>query len=147
MEKLEGETGKDERATRAEKAKIEEELSSIQPILEAAQKAVQSIKQDHLNEIRSLKMPPDPIHDVLSGVLRVMGNTDASWASMKKFLGQTGIVQRILNFDSRQITEEIRAPIAALRRIQPRLRHVKLVDKGGRHFRTLYRFCRSSKDP
>ena len=75
VEKLEEATTRDEQATRQEKAKIEEELGQIQPILDAAKKAVGSIKQDHINEIRSLKMPPDPIHDVLSGVLRVMKTT------------------------------------------------------------------------
>ena len=59
-------------------------------------------------------MPPDPIHDVLSGVLRVMGNTDASWSSMKKFLAQPGVIERILNFDVRQISDEIRTDVEKL---------------------------------
>merc|ERR1719399_2343324 len=33
---------------------------------------------------------------------------------MKKFLGQTGIVQRILNFDPRQITPEVRGDVEKL---------------------------------
>eukprot|EP00971_Amphidinium_carterae_P142888 2830801-Amphidinium_carterae.1 len=59
-------------------------------------------------------MPPEPIHDVLNGVLRLMGrrsvcqsegcrlvvmvlvtrNYDSSWASMKKFLAGSGAIQR-----------------------------------------------------
>lgn len=31
-------------------------------------------------------MPPDPVSDVLNGVLKLMGEEDTSWASMKKFL-------------------------------------------------------------
>ena len=43
-----------------------------------------------------------------------MGNTDASWSSMKKFLGQTGMIQKILNFDAHAITEEIRTDVEKL---------------------------------
>ena len=64
----------------------------MQPVLEAARAAVGGIKSDNLNEIKSLKMPPEPIRDVLEGVLRIMGNFDTSWISMKRFLGTMGRV-------------------------------------------------------
>ena len=44
---------------------MESELSQIAPILEEARRAVGGIKKDNLNEIRSLKMPPEAIRDVL----------------------------------------------------------------------------------
>lgn len=44
-----------------------------QPILDSAKEAVNCIKSENLTEIRALKMPPDPIRDVLEGVLCVMG--------------------------------------------------------------------------
>jgi len=114
VETLEKDTKKDEEFNEQEKAHIERELSEIQPILDAAKKAVASIKPDNLNEIRSLKMPPEPIHDVLNGVLRLMGNYDSSWASMKKFLAGSGAIQRIMNFDPRQITPEVRQDVEKL---------------------------------
>ena len=43
-------------------------------MLEEAKAAVGNIKKDNLNEIRSLKLPPEPIRDVLEGVLRLMNN-------------------------------------------------------------------------
>ena len=46
-------------------------------------------------------MPPEAVADVLQGVLRLMGSDDTSWAAMKKFLGTSGVVSRILNFDAR----------------------------------------------
>ncbi|CAD7952833.1 unnamed protein product, partial [Amoebophrya sp. A25] len=114
VEQLEQMTQQDELVNKDEKVKIEEELSQIKPILDAAKKAVGSIKQDHLAEIRSLKMPPEPIHDVLQGVLRIMGNYDASWGSMKKFLTGAGMIQKILNFNVRNITPEIRRDVEKL---------------------------------
>eukprot|EP00931_Biecheleriopsis_adriatica_P043590 TRINITY_DN24917_c0_g1_i1.p1 TRINITY_DN24917_c0_g1~~TRINITY_DN24917_c0_g1_i1.p1 ORF type:complete len:4311 (+),score=994.91 TRINITY_DN24917_c0_g1_i1:69-13001(+) len=114
VETLEGSTQQEQEKNTAEKASIEKELSEIQPILDAAKKAVGSIKPEHLNEIRALKMPPDPIHDVLNGVLRLMGNYDNSWASMKKFLAGSGAIQRIINFDPRQIDPQVRQDVEKL---------------------------------
>jgi len=68
------------------KRQAEGELAECMPVLEEAKAAVGSIRKDNLNEIRSLKLPPEPIRDVLEGVLRLMNNQDTSWISMKKFL-------------------------------------------------------------
>ena len=114
VEELEKLTEGDEQVNRVEKEAIEAELSEIKPILEAAKKAVSGIKQDHLSEIRSLKMPPQPIHDVLQGVLTIMGNYDSSWGSMKKFLAGAGMVRSILNFDARSVTPETRRDVEKL---------------------------------
>lgn len=113
-EDLEKSAERDQAQNAEEKQNIERELAEIQPILEAAKKAVGSIKSDHLNEIRALKMPPEPIHDVLNGVLRLMGNYDNSWMSMKKFLAASGAIQRIMNFDPRSITPEVRQDVEKL---------------------------------
>jgi dynein heavy chain 2 len=113
-ETLEVSAQRDQESNALEKQNIERELNEIQPILEAAKKAVGSIKSDHLNEIRALKMPPEPIHDVLNGVLRLMGNNDNSWSSMKKFLTGSGAIARIMNFDPRSITPEVRNDVEKL---------------------------------
>ena len=67
------------------KQEIEQELGSITPILEQAKQAVGLIKSDNLNEIRSLKMPPEPIRDVLEGVLRA----DAGYVAAAALIGFT----------------------------------------------------------
>jgi dynein heavy chain 2 len=79
--------------------------------LEQAKKAVGSIKSENLNEVRSLRMPPEPIHDVLSAVLMLMGINDTSWLRMKNFLGERGVKDRILAFDARRITPSIRKDV------------------------------------
>ena len=80
------------------KGDINNELSSIQPVLETAKAAVGLIKAEHLTELRSLKMPPEPISDVLGAVLKLLGISDVSWTSMKKFLGNRGVKDEILNY-------------------------------------------------
>ena len=114
VEHLQGKLGKEEVVMQEKKAAIEEELVGIQPVLDAARQAVGGIKKDNLNEIRSLKMPPEQIRDVLEGVLKIMGNFDTTWISMKRFLGNSSVKQDILDFDSRKITPEIREAVQDL---------------------------------
>ncbi|RLN86865.1 hypothetical protein BBJ28_00018703, partial [Nothophytophthora sp. Chile5] len=114
VEELTAQLGKAEQATNARKREIEQELGEITPILQTAMEAVGNIKSDNLNEIRSLKMPPEPIHDVLSAVLMLLGIQDTSWNSMKKFLGNRGVKDDILNYDAHRITPEISRAVTKL---------------------------------
>ena len=56
-----------------------------------AQMSVGNLSNDALNEIRSLRAPPETIKDILEGVLCLMGIQDTSWANMKSFLGRRGV--------------------------------------------------------
>lgn len=77
------------------KAEIDKELESITPLVEAAQSAVGNIKPEALTEIRSLRVPPKIIRDILEAVLSLMGILDTSWSSMKAFLAGRGIRDEI----------------------------------------------------
>lgn len=55
------------------KVVVEEELSGVQPEVDAAKAAVGSLNSSNINEIKAYKMPPDAVSDVLQGVLRLMG--------------------------------------------------------------------------
>lgn len=68
---------------------------------------MKGIKRDNLNEIKSFKTPPQPICDVLSGVLLLLGINDLSWSSMKAFLSKRGIVDEIINFDVKTVSIEM----------------------------------------
>lgn len=59
-------------------------FSCFKPLVSEAKLAVGNIKPEALLEIRSLRMPPDIIRDILEGVLRLMGIFDTSWVSMKR---------------------------------------------------------------
>ena len=83
MEKLREKQGVEAGKLEKRKKQIEEELSEIGPLLEEAKKAVGNIKSESLSEIRALRMPPETIRDILEGVLKLMGNMDTSWNSMR----------------------------------------------------------------
>ena len=62
-------------------------------------------------------MPPEPCHDVLNAVLKMFGNQDTSWNSMKRFLSTKGFIEQvkniiqILNYDAKNVSPEIQKEI------------------------------------
>ncbi len=108
VETLQKKCTEDEDNIKKRKAMVEDELKDIQPEVDKAKEAVGDLKPANITEIKSYKMPPDPVSDVLQGVLRLMGEEDTSWSSMKKFLSQAGVIQSILNFDARNVSKDIR---------------------------------------
>ena len=84
METLKQKQGEESLKLEKRKKAIEIELSEIEPLIQEAKDAVGNIKPESLSEIRSLRMPPDVIRDILEGVLRLMGIFDTSWVSMKR---------------------------------------------------------------
>lgn len=85
METLKQKQGEESVKLEKRKKAIEIELSEIEPLVQEAKDAVGNIKPESLSEIRSLRMPPDVIRDILEGVLRLMGIFDTSWVSMKRY--------------------------------------------------------------
>ncbi|KAM8977653.1 cytoplasmic dynein 2 heavy chain 1 [Pelodytes ibericus] len=114
MEKIKQKIAEESVKIEERKRKIEDELKEVQPLVDEAKQAVGNIKPESLSEIRSLRMPPDVIRDILEGVLRLMGIFDTSWVSMKSFLAKRGIREDIVTFDVRNITTEIRASVEEL---------------------------------
>ena len=102
-EKLAVEEGK----LTGQKDEIEAELAEVKPLLAQAKAAVDGIRPEHLNEIKSLKTPPEAIADVLSGVLTLLGQKDLSWKAMRNFLGQRGVKDQILAFDAGTINKPL----------------------------------------
>ena len=85
METLKQKQGEESVKLEKRKKAIEIELSEIEPLVKEAKDAVGDIKPESLSEIRSLRMPPDVIRDILEAVQRLMGIFDTSWVSMKRW--------------------------------------------------------------
>ncbi|XP_075054902.1 cytoplasmic dynein 2 heavy chain 1 [Mixophyes fleayi] len=114
MEKIKRRIVEESAKIEARKRQIDDELKDVQPLVNEAKQAVGNIKPESLSEIRSLRMPPDVIRDILEGVLRLMGIFDTSWVSMKSFLAKRGVREEIVTFDVRNITKEIRDSVEEL---------------------------------
>ncbi|XP_077154625.1 cytoplasmic dynein 2 heavy chain 1 isoform X4 [Ranitomeya variabilis] len=114
MEKIKHRIAEESVKIEERKRTIDDELKDVQPLVDEAKRAVGNIKPESLSEIRSLRMPPDIIRDILEGVLRLMGIFDTSWVSMKSFLAKRGVREEIVTFDVRNITKEIRESVEEL---------------------------------
>ncbi|KAJ7398962.1 hypothetical protein BTVI_119896 [Pitangus sulphuratus] len=114
MEKIKQRIAEEAAEIEERKRKIEDELKEVQPLVSEAKLAVGNIKPESLLEIRSLRMPPDIIRDILEGVLRLMGIFDTSWVSMKSFLAKRSVREDIESFDARNIPKEIRESVEEL---------------------------------
>ncbi|OWK62944.1 Cytoplasmic dynein 2 heavy chain 1 [Lonchura striata] len=114
MEKIKHRIAEEAAEIERRKRKIEDELKEVQPLVNEAKLAVGNIKPEALLEIRSLRMPPDIIRDILEGVLRLMGIFDTSWVSMKSFLAKRSVREDIGSFDARNIPKEIRESVEEL---------------------------------
>ena len=114
MEDLKGQTVKEQELLNERKAKIELEMTEIEPLVQEAKKAVGNIKSSTLSEVRALRAPPPVVKDILEGVLCLMGIQDTSWNSMKSFLAKRGIKEEILSFDARRISPRDRANVEQL---------------------------------
>ena len=77
------------------KSAIDAELKTTEPLVLEAKAAVGSISNNALTEIRSLRAPPEAIHDILEGVLRLMGIRDLSWNNMKTFILRRSVKEDI----------------------------------------------------
>lgn len=69
-------------------------------MIQEARTAVGEIRPESLSEVRSLRAPPEPVRDVLEGVLRLMGIADTSWHSMKTFLSKRSIKDEIRYYNN-----------------------------------------------
>ena len=111
MQGLKANTLKEEKTISERKKLIDEELKEIEPLIAEAKKAVGNIKSETLTEIRSLRVPPDVIRDILEATLLLMGIEDTSWNSMKSFLAKRGVKEEIRSFDARRINPKSRLAV------------------------------------
>ena len=114
MQDLKSNTMKEEKSISERKKLIDEELKEIEPLIEEAKKAVGNIKSETLTEVRSLRVPPDVIRDILEATLLLMGIEDTSWNSMKSFLAKRGVKEEIRSFDARRINPKSRQAVEKL---------------------------------
>eukprot|EP00698_Gefionella_okellyi_P019038 TRINITY_DN5781_c1_g2_i1.p1 TRINITY_DN5781_c1_g2~~TRINITY_DN5781_c1_g2_i1.p1 ORF type:complete len:3148 (-),score=914.00 TRINITY_DN5781_c1_g2_i1:20-9082(-) len=114
-QQLQKKLAREEQEASESKVQAQQELSSVQPIMDAAKKAVGSIDQRHLTELRSLPVPPAVVKDILEGVLVLLNNTDNTWEGMRRFLQKKSSKDQILEYDVRtMMTPEIFKKVSIL---------------------------------
>ncbi|GKT31498.1 putative multi-domain containing protein, partial [Aduncisulcus paluster] len=79
------------------------ELSQVQPMIDRAKSSVNEIPNQKISEVRTFKMPPKPIQNVLEGVLCLLGYKDTTWGTMKSFLAKAGMKKTLISLDAASI--------------------------------------------
>ncbi|KAK2946340.1 putative Cytoplasmic dynein 2 heavy chain 1 [Blattamonas nauphoetae] len=103
-EKLKKQTVEVDKQTKA----IQKELSEVQPLIDQATKAVDKINPKDINELKGMNKPPEAVAHILAAVLTLLGEGTSEWGVMKRFLAQSGSIQRIASFDPKTIKKNIR---------------------------------------
>eukprot|EP00178_Gracilaria_changii_P010311 TRINITY_DN299_c0_g1_i9.p1 TRINITY_DN299_c0_g1~~TRINITY_DN299_c0_g1_i9.p1 ORF type:complete len:2521 (-),score=275.04 TRINITY_DN299_c0_g1_i9:10712-17314(-) len=102
-------------AVQEREAEVSENLSVVQPKVEAAREAVGSIRKEFLDELRAMPSPPPAVRVALEAVMMVLnasrGKVDAqcSWSHIRAQMRSSEFISSIVNFDVETITKGLRA--------------------------------------
>jgi dynein heavy chain 1, cytosolic len=92
-----------------EKSKIVmNDLSRVEPAIIEAQQAVKSIKKQNLVELKNLANPPSVIKLALESICLLMNQETTDWKSIRSIIMKEGFINSIINFQTDDITKEIK---------------------------------------
>ncbi|TGZ69850.1 hypothetical protein CRM22_003509 [Opisthorchis felineus] len=84
------------------------ELSQVEPAVNDAKQAVNSVKRAQLVEVRSLGAPPPPVRLAIEAVCTMLGETSMDWKDLRTCLIRDNFIPSIVNFNVDDITDSIR---------------------------------------
>ncbi|KMS65375.1 hypothetical protein BVRB_036630, partial [Beta vulgaris subsp. vulgaris] len=76
---------------------IRDDLDAIQPKLDEARSAVQSIRKASLDEIRGFSNPPAAVKLALEPTLLLLGVSCKSWTEVRRVLRRADFISSIVN--------------------------------------------------
>jgi len=94
------------------KSEVMKDLERVEPAVIDAQNAVKSIKKQHLVEVRSMANPPPLIKMALESVCTLLGEAVSDWKSIRAVTMKENFIPSIVNFNTDDITEDIRKVFA-----------------------------------
>ena len=96
------------KAIKIKREDVLEELSGVEPAVQDAQSAVKGIKRQHLVEIRALANPPIMVKLALESICLLIGEPAVDWKSIKSITMKDNFISTIVNFNTDDITDDIR---------------------------------------
>lgn len=84
------------------------DLADAEPAVLEAQSAVSNIKRQHLQEVRSMANPPEAVKLAMESVCTLLGHKLEGWRSVQGIIRRDDFIQRIVNFDTTQMTKQLR---------------------------------------
>ena len=92
-----------ERQTKAideRQGEVQRDLADAEPKVAEAQKSVNSIKKQHLNEVRSFRTPPALVKLALEGVCTLLTGNRLEWGQIQALMRGDTFIASIVNFDT-----------------------------------------------
>ncbi|XP_011309286.1 dynein heavy chain 2, axonemal [Fopius arisanus] len=80
------------------------DLVSVEPALEEATKALDTLNKKDLAEIKSFARPPPKLEIVMAAIM-ILKNSEPTWSESKKQLGDVNFLTSLRNFDKDHITD------------------------------------------
>ncbi|KAI4890234.1 hypothetical protein NFI96_014008 [Prochilodus magdalenae] len=81
-------------------------LNEVSPLYQAALKALQSLNQSDLDEVRHYRNPPDGVVTLMNAICMLF-NRPCNWESSKQLLGQPNFLQELEFFDRSHLNNEL----------------------------------------
>ncbi|KAI5628238.1 dynein heavy chain 6, axonemal isoform X2 [Silurus asotus] len=95
-----------ERITKAIANEAREDLDKALPVLEKANKALDSLDKADISEIRVFTKPPDLVMTVMEAVC-ILLNSKTDWASAKQVLGDSNFLRKLTDYDKENIRPQV----------------------------------------
>ncbi|XP_027203133.2 dynein heavy chain, cytoplasmic isoform X1 [Dermatophagoides pteronyssinus] len=89
-------------------AAVMADLAQVKPAVEEARQAVQSIKKQNLVEVKSMTNPPPAVKLAMESICLLLGESTTDWKVIRSILMRENFISTIVNFQTDNITEDIR---------------------------------------
>jgi dynein heavy chain 1 len=96
-----------EEQIRFRKETVLSELAEVEPLVAQAQESVSSIKRQHLQELRTMAHPPEPVKITMESVCIMLGHKVDSWKSVQQISRKDDFIANITNYDTLKLTARI----------------------------------------
>ena len=96
------------------RARVNGELSRVEPLLEEAKTTVKEINKTQLNEIRAMMRPPQNVQLTIQAVCCLIGEESGTWKEIQKTIRKDSFIQTIVNFETKQITRKAAEEASAI---------------------------------
>ncbi|XP_050563737.1 dynein heavy chain, cytoplasmic isoform X3 [Spodoptera frugiperda] len=92
----------------AKRRDVMADLAQVEPAVIEAQNAVRSIKKQQLVEVRSMANPPSVVKMALESICTLLGEKGDTWKSIRSVVMKDNFISTIVNFDTKNITDDVR---------------------------------------
>eukprot|EP01083_Nonionella_stella_P265910 900170_1 len=88
---------------------FDEEVEETNFYMNATLKVISSTGRHIFRELATLKVPPLAVRDVLSGVMLLLGEEKVNWTTMKKWMRETAVRDKVLELAPDKVDKKILA--------------------------------------